>query len=377
MWAFVSRLDKVDISEVGMRLLEALNEIREGGLRVLHTHFWAKLHNEPREDLKNDSHQTLVGVPWAQTYSRLLCADGFHNSVDNFQPKPGTILNRATILIRALVGYILKELINQVSISTMYLNAIEPGTLDGVSCSGGIITDVILYLWKIAWVLARSHGEVMVHVHAFYRQGSRSFRLARELDIRRGYIRKVRILRCELLWYSCTTKSPQLTEDKRSFRVDNVSNLRWLWGQHDRSKKSAIPDKVLMISHVDKSNRNLTHAFPGGYLLIVVDSGSMGMPARFLADVRSLWNEQRPRCTRALRVVFHSKVTMNMSSVGSVSGEWCEHNTVGELDISDLDGLEELRYSSHFTEYSEYRDETENLNETMLMLHYHGLNIHF
>ena len=51
------------------------------------------------------------------------------NSVNNLQGKPTSIFDGATVLVRALIAYVLKELIHEIAVRTVHFYTIKSSTM--------------------------------------------------------------------------------------------------------------------------------------------------------------------------------------------------------------------------------------------------------
>ena len=83
---------------------------------------------------------TLVSTPRTDTDGSLLRTDRRGNSVDNSQCEPRPSLHVAAPLVGSLVGIGLRELVDEVSVCCVYLNAVEP-SCDGVLRSLLVLVD--------------------------------------------------------------------------------------------------------------------------------------------------------------------------------------------------------------------------------------------
>lgn len=89
-----------------------------------------------------------------------------------------------------------------------------------------------------------------------------------------------------------------------------------------------------------------THPLPRSELRVRPKTGHIGVSARFRRNESSFGDEKCARNASALRVVFHSEVPMSVRGVRSKSGQRCENDTVLQLDVANLDGLEQFGF--HF-----------------------------
>jgi hypothetical protein len=62
--------------------------------------------------------RTIEHAPWAYSERELLFADRLRDGIYQLQHKPGSVLDRSTILIRALIRDGLNELVDKGSVCT-------------------------------------------------------------------------------------------------------------------------------------------------------------------------------------------------------------------------------------------------------------------
>ena len=73
-------------------------------------------------------------TPRTDADCRLLFANRVADRVDYLQRKPTTVLDRPAVLVRAPVRHLLGELIDEVSMGGVNLDAVEACTIDRVAC---------------------------------------------------------------------------------------------------------------------------------------------------------------------------------------------------------------------------------------------------
>ena len=181
-----TRFDNVKVSEVREPLFGLRDEVAEGRFRVLHSH-------------------SLPGVPRGDTESDPVFADGVGDGFDNFEREPGTVLHRSTVFVCPLVRDVLEELVWEVSVGRVELDAVEPGLINGFVGGSGVPLDVGLDFFDRhrAWGrVGRGHGN---------RGWSDEF--------------EVGVLGLEELDVCGSAESPKLEEDVRAVGVDCVYNL--------------------------------------------------------------------------------------------------------------------------------------------------------
>jgi len=109
----------VEVSEVREPPFGLRDEVGESRFRVLHSH-------------------SLPGIPRGDTESDSVFADGLRDSFDDFEREPGTVLNRSTVFVRPLVRDILEELVWEVSVGKVELDAVESGLVDSPVGGGSV-----------------------------------------------------------------------------------------------------------------------------------------------------------------------------------------------------------------------------------------------
>jgi hypothetical protein len=72
---------------------------------------------------------TIEFSPWTKPNTSLLCTNPLGDCIDDLESKSSSVLNRTAIVVRAFVRYILRELIDQVSVRAMDFYAIESCTM--------------------------------------------------------------------------------------------------------------------------------------------------------------------------------------------------------------------------------------------------------
>ena len=111
--------DDVKVCKVGEPLSGLRDEVGESRLRVLHPH-------------------SLPAIPRRDTESDSVFANGIRDSFDYFEREPGTILNRSTVFVCPLVRDILQELVWEVAVGEVELDAVESCPVDGFIRSGSV-----------------------------------------------------------------------------------------------------------------------------------------------------------------------------------------------------------------------------------------------
>jgi hypothetical protein len=79
-------------------------------------------------------------TPWRQVEPDAIRAPHGDGRIDGFQHEPRTVLDRATVLIGAVIGAVLQVLIQQIAIRAVDLHAIESGPF-GLLCAMSVGRD--------------------------------------------------------------------------------------------------------------------------------------------------------------------------------------------------------------------------------------------
>jgi len=133
----------VKVGEVGEPLFGLRDEVGEGGFGVLHLH-------------------SLPYIPWRDAESYSVLADDAGDSFDDFEREPRAVLNRSTIFVCPLVRDVLEELIWEVSVGAMDLDAVESSSVDrfvsGVGVPLGVGLD-FCHCQRARDRVGRRHGD--------------------------------------------------------------------------------------------------------------------------------------------------------------------------------------------------------------------------
>ena len=180
------------VSEAREPLFGLRDEVAESRFRVFHSH-------------------SLPGIPRGDTESDPIFAHGVGDGFDDFEREPGAVLNRSTVFVCTLVGDVLEELVREVSVGEVELDAIKSGLVDSFVGGGGVPLEVGLDLFDRhrTWGrVGRGHGDG---------------RWADEFE--------VGVLRLEKLNFCSSAESPKLEEDVRAVGVDCFYNLLGVGGE--------------------------------------------------------------------------------------------------------------------------------------------------
>ncbi len=117
----------MDVRDVGVRRLERADEVAELRDGVRHVH-------------------PLEAAPRADAQRGVLLPNSLHHRVDDLQCEAAAVLDAPAIDVRAFVARVLQELVREVAVRAVHLDAVEPGAVHGVRCSGGECAHVVLDL---------------------------------------------------------------------------------------------------------------------------------------------------------------------------------------------------------------------------------------
>jgi hypothetical protein len=118
-----ARFDGMKISKVREPFLGLRDQVGEGRFRVCHPH-------------------SLPGIPRGDTESDPIFTNGVDDCFHDLEREPGTVLSRSTIFVRPLVRNVLEELVWEVSVGEMELDAVESSLIDGLVGGSGVPLDV-------------------------------------------------------------------------------------------------------------------------------------------------------------------------------------------------------------------------------------------
>ena len=91
---------------------------------------------------------TLKLAPRTEADGRLRFAHHCTHRANDLQPESAAVLDRATILIGASVREVLSELVDEVPVGPVDLDAIEPGSKHGILRGLPKRCDVFLDFWR-------------------------------------------------------------------------------------------------------------------------------------------------------------------------------------------------------------------------------------
>ena len=89
----------------------------------------------------------MVLIPRAEPDRALALADGSGDRVHDLEREARPVLGRPAILVRARVGDVLQELVDEVAVRGVQLDAVEPGAVDGVRGGLGVPLYIVLDFW--------------------------------------------------------------------------------------------------------------------------------------------------------------------------------------------------------------------------------------
>lgn len=128
--------------QIGMGLYDLGDQVGECGYGVVHPHVLEDLISSERAEQARGP--TLERAPWAKSEARLRRPNGLHDGIDHFEREPASVLDRPAILIGPLVTGILEELVDQIPMRTVDLDAIESCTKHGVARCLRVCLNILL-----------------------------------------------------------------------------------------------------------------------------------------------------------------------------------------------------------------------------------------
>ena len=87
-------------------------------------------------------------LPGAESDSGSFCTDLLNDGIDYLQREATAIFDRSAVLACTLVGHVLYELVDEISVSTVHLHAVEARTMYCVKRRSGIKLHILLDLCK-------------------------------------------------------------------------------------------------------------------------------------------------------------------------------------------------------------------------------------
>ena len=89
--------------------------------------------------------RTLESTPWAESDTSPICTYSIDDRIHNLKAESTSVLNASSILVRPLVTDILKELVDEISVSRVDFHSVEAsgnGILRRVSVQPNILLDL-------------------------------------------------------------------------------------------------------------------------------------------------------------------------------------------------------------------------------------------
>ncbi|KAL7278756.1 hypothetical protein ACG7TL_007763 [Trametes sanguinea] len=93
-----------------------------------------------------DERRTLEDAPRTDSHAGLGLSHGTDDRVDRFEREPAAVLDRPAVLVRPVVGGVLKELVEEVTVGAVNFDAVEPSTVNGVTSRLCERVDILLDL---------------------------------------------------------------------------------------------------------------------------------------------------------------------------------------------------------------------------------------
>lgn len=238
---------------------------------------------------------TLELGPWGKSASNLVTANSLDDGVKHLEEEAGSVLDGATVLVGSLVAGGLEKLVEEVTVSTVDLDEVET-SLDALLSSVGVDLDVLLDLLLGEW------GERSVELLGLL------LGLLVHVDVQGTLVWDT--LLGTLLRQSSTAQVPQLDGEEALVLVDLVNDL-----------------------------------LPSVKVLLGVGTWDIVVTTTVLVDEGGLGGDQQTWGLGEVVVVLQHKVGWGVVVSGSETSKRSHHQTVGELDLTDLKRLEEVRFS--------------------------------
>lgn len=90
----------------------------------------------------------MVLAPGAQPDGGFALPNGGSDGLSDLERKAHAVLDRAAVFVRALVRHVLDELVDQVPVRAVDLDAVKAGAMDRVLCGRSVPLDVFLDLCR-------------------------------------------------------------------------------------------------------------------------------------------------------------------------------------------------------------------------------------
>lgn len=235
----------------------------------------------------------LEWTPGTETDAGLVGANGGSDGLGDFEGETGAVLNAAAPGISALVAGVLGELVDQIAVGAVDLDTVEAsfdGVLGGLSVVSDEAPDLLL------------------------RQSSRGRRVVAHGDSTAGD--QLVTIRLEVVSAGGPAQSPELNVDKRALGVHCICDL-----------------------------------LPRRNLLLAVDSGNVGVSSIAGRDEGSLGDDQSSGHRGALFIVVLHEGQRHMGIVRTETSHGRHGKALGQLDLADLDGGEELRHGENVVDF--------------------------
>ncbi len=109
----------------------------EGRQRVRHAHIFAIVSSEYMRLATSSLGRTLELAPWADAYGRLLLANDTTHGIDDLQRESTPVLDRAPVFVGSPVRHLLDELVYEIPVGAVDLDAVEACFVNSISrCFG-------------------------------------------------------------------------------------------------------------------------------------------------------------------------------------------------------------------------------------------------
>lgn len=226
----------------------------------------------------------MESAPWTQSQRRLFLAYNTDDSLEDLQRESSPILYTTSIRVRPVVGMVLDELIDEIPVGAVHLDAIETRFVNGVGGGDGEELDVFIdlnYGERARWRLVKSVGQ----------------RDGRCADIRE----RTACFMVEDGRIRSTATSKDLKEDETALCVDCVGNLG-----------ETVKEKDNQTMYLSANKHIPTYLFPSINLLCTPYPRRMPPTAGLWSDNCSFGNKQGSGGASALGIIhFHDRLKGN------------------------------------------------------------------
>jgi hypothetical protein len=194
-------------------------------------------------------------------------SENCNSIVDNFEEQSGSVLNRTTILVGSVVEAVSQELIDDVAVSTVDLDAVEASSLDVLNSSSEVLHELLDFF------SSSSSGGDVVLLSVLGVNG------AVDGDSSGGD----RDLTTEEIGVGCSATVPELVEDSATLGVDGINNSFPGFNLFVSVNAGGSGEAVAIGSHCGTFCENQTSI--GGSLAVVLDVQVIGSTSGIIASL--------------------------------------------------------------------------------------------